>query len=239
MSTIPVNTSQNIMLDFELGSLGDRILGRLIDLAVVIAYVLIIIILISGFAMKGGPGASLLFILAALPIVFYDLVLEVFFNGQSIGKRAMNTRVVSMDGNRPTLGQFMIRWLFRLVDFTLTQSLCAVICVAVSKKHQRLGDMVAGTAVIKIRALASLQETLYVPVQEDYEVRFPEAAALKDADIQLIKEVLQHYNHSDNLLLLHNTAEKIRDTLHIQDHMDPSMFLHTIISDYNYLGSRG
>lgn len=237
MRSIHVDTTQNITLDFELGSLGDRILARLLDWVIIIGYVLFLWILLT---IMGFPfdGASWLLIIFILPVFFYDLFCEIIYHGQSIGKHVLKIKVVSLDGNRPTLGQYLIRWLFRLIDFTLSQSFCAVICVAVSQKHQRLGDMVAGTAVIKADPPANLNETLYTPVDEHYEVRFPEAAHLKESDIQLIKEVLSYHSKQDNLLLLHNTADKIKTLLHIQNTMDPFAFLHIIIADYNYLASK-
>lgn len=238
MSTIRVQTTQNITLEFELGSLGDRILGRLVDLLVLGAYVIAVVVIMVSGGRSGFDKVPWLWILLMLPVVGYDLFMEVFFDGQSLGKKAMEIRVVSLDGNRPGLGQFLIRWLFRLVDFTLTQSLCAVISVAASQQHQRLGDMVAGTAVIKTRIRTTMAETLYVPIPDHYEVRFPEAAHLKPRDIQLIKEVLQNHSHANNLLLMHHAAEKIMEVLHIQSPMEPLVFLHTLIADYNYLCTR-
>lgn len=238
MSSIQVNTTQNISLDFELGSLGDRILARLLDWAVIIGYLIVCWIITLAMQFAIFQQNTWLIILLILPIVFYDLVCEIAFNGQSIGKRVLNIKVVSLDGNRPTLGQYLIRWLFRLVDFTLSQSFCAVICVAVSRKHQRLGDMVAGTAVVKTNASISLNETLYQPVAENYEVHFPEVINLKDSDIQLIKEVLIYHQRKENLLLLHDTADKIKSVLHIQSNMEPGAFLHTVTADFNYLASR-
>lgn len=236
MTNLQVNTTQNIALNLELGTLGDRILARLLDAAIILGYIILAFVISSLFV--NISHSLTLVIILILPVVFYDLISETTLNGQSIGKRALKIKVVSLDGNQPTMGQYLIRWLFRLVDFTLSQSICAVVCVAVSQKHQRLGDMVAGTAVVKTDPPTILNETLYVPVSDDYEVRFPEATNLKETDIQLIKEVLSYHDHQHNLLLVHNTADKIKDLLHIQSNMDPGTFLHIIIADYNYLQSR-
>lgn len=239
MSSITVNTTQNIQLEFELAGLGDRILAFLLDWVVIIAYILTILIISSATGLNIFSKTPWLFIILLLPVIFYYLILEVTFNGQTIGKKSRNIRVVSLDGNSPTFGQYLIRWLFRLIDFTISEGLCALLCVALNPKHQRLGDMIAGTAVIKTTVRPSIDETIYTPVQDNYEVHFPEVVNLKANDIQLIKEVLLHYSHSGNLLLVHNTAEKIRDILKIQSDMEPYLFLHTVIADYNYLESRG
>jgi uncharacterized RDD family membrane protein YckC len=233
MSSIRVNTTQNIQLEFELATLGDRILAFLLDWVVIIAYVFLIFIIFFNLFKEATWAVILLF----LPALFYYLILETFLKGQTIGKRARNIRVVSLDGNNATFGQYLIRWLFRLIDITLTGGLCGLLCVAFNPNHQRLGDMVAGTAVIKTIVPVSLEDTIYTPVENNYEVHFPEVVNLKAKDIQLIKEVLQHDAHSGNLLLVHNTAEKIRDVLQIHSEMEPYLFLHTVIADYNYLES--
>lgn len=238
MSSIRINTTQNIQLEFELATLGDRILAFLLDWVVIIVYIFTVIIISNLAGLDIFSRAPWLIVLALLPAIFYFLIFEISMNGQTIGKRSRNIRVVSMDGNSATFGQYLIRWLFRLIDITLTEGLCGLLCVALNPNHQRLGDMVAGTAVIKTTVPTSLEETIYTPVENNYEVHFPEVTNLKANDIQLIKEVLLHYSHSGNLLLVHNTAEKIREVLQIQSDMEPYLFLHTIIADYNYLESK-
>lgn len=238
MSTIGIKTAQNIQLELELASVGDRILAYLVDLTIIITYVLSIIIINSIFGLALFDNAPWLVILFFLPAVFYYLISEISLNGQTIGKKSRNIRVVSMDGNPATFGQYMIRWLFRLVDITLTNGMCAILCVALNKNHQRLGDIIAGTVVIKDIQQSSLNETWYVPVTESYKVQFPEVINLKENDIQIIKEVLMKYGNSENPFPLQRTAEKIQGILQIESHLEPYTFLHTILSDYSFLTSR-
>ena len=84
-----------------------------------------------------------------LPVVFYDLISEILLDGQSVGKKVMGIKVVSLNGAQPSLGQYLLRWVFRIVDFSFSGSLVAVIMVAVTEKKQRLGDMLAGTTWLK------------------------------------------------------------------------------------------
>lgn len=237
MANIEIDTSQNVHLELEPGSLGDRILGRIVDGLVLGAYMVLagIIVSMTGSTESGGMAVAFIFLLLALPIMFYDLVLEMAFNGQSVGKKVMDLRVVSLDGQRPTLGQYLIRWLFRLVDFSLSFSLCALICVASSRKRQRLGDRVAGTAVVKITPRVTLQQTLYRPVQEDYAVQYPQAGRLREDEVQLIKEVLQHYQRTGNLILIDEAAGRVAEVLQVPPPGAPFQFLDTVLTDYNYL----
>lgn len=235
MDRIQVETTQNITLDFEPGTLGDRILGALVDWGVLLAYGVTALVIYLTFR---GDGPSWIYVILLLPLTCYNLVMETCFNGQSLGKKAMHIRVISVDGNRPALSQYLIRWLFRLVDFLITENLCAVLTVALSGKRQRLGDMVAGTAVIKLRRTTTLSDTLYVPLEVDYTPRYPEVERLTASDMEIIGEALSHYHSTGNTLLIHQTAEKTAAVLGTVLQGDPVEFLRAVLEDYNYLATR-
>jgi hypothetical protein len=175
-----------------------------------------------------------------LPILFYDLLCEMFLNGQSFGKRIMKIKVISLNGEQPTFSQFLIRWLFRLVDFSLSSSLVALITVAVTDKRQRLGDIIAGTALVKTTTRVNIDDTLYVQTAPvDYKVTYPEVINLNDRDIQLVKEVLINVRRSGNSMLAVEAQQKIEKVLKIKNlHADPMSFLHVILADYNHLASQ-
>ncbi|MFM8912399.1 MAG: RDD family protein [Flammeovirgaceae bacterium] len=101
MHTISVRTTQNVFIHYPLASLGDRILGYLIDLLINIIYFIAIIAIVINFDLKNSwvIGAVLV-----LPFLFYKLLFEIFMNGQTPGKRAMNIKVVRTDGTPATIG---------------------------------------------------------------------------------------------------------------------------------------
>lgn len=244
MQTITVHTSQNIDIDYEVASLGDRILAYLIDGGIFfLVYILGIIIYFSsqgsGAAVNGVLVASLLIIYFAL-FVFYDLICELFLNGQSIGKRLMKIKVISLDGSQPTIGQYLLRWLFRIVDFTFTSGLCALISTAVSENKQRVGDMVAGTTLIKTVPRTKADHIAFTPVLENYEPTYPQVSQLNDRDIELIHEVIHTYMQTGNTTVVYNMAEKVREHLNVapREDIDSLQFLQLIIKDYNYLTSQ-
>jgi uncharacterized RDD family membrane protein YckC len=237
MDTIKIKTSQNIELEYELASLGERVVGHIIDNLIIVAYYIVVSLLFLSNDMFSNDWLMLVFI---LPAFFYDLLSEVFMNGQSVGKRVMNMKVVSLDGGSPGLGQYMLRWIFRIIDFSITFYLCGFICVAVSEKRQRLGDMVAGTTLVKTNSRTTLQQTLFTPVEETaYKVSYPEVANLADMDVQLIKEVILNVNKTGNSNLAFQAAEKIKNILQINSELEPVSFLQLLLADYNYLTSRG
>jgi uncharacterized RDD family membrane protein YckC len=240
MSTISITTTQNIELEYELGSLGDRIVGRLIDLVVAAAY-LIIVFATIGFSNLGSffENNVWIIILLMLPVVFYNLICEVALNGQSLGKKVMGIKVISLNGEQPALSQYLIRWLFRLVDFTFG-GLVALIIVAVTPKHQRLGDILAGTVVVKTKPKTQFSDTIFTPVQQsDYHVLYPEVINLKDSDIQLVKDVVISVYKSQNLVLAHQAKDRVEEVLGIKSqNPEPMDFLRTVLADYNYLTSQ-
>lgn len=235
MQTIRITTSQNIDIEYEIAGVGPRILARILDglLFVVIIIAAVIAGIMSHFEEVGGIVAIVIFVVL---YVFYDLLCEIFMNGQSIGKKIMKIKVISLDGGRPSIGQYMLRWLFRIVDFSLTSGLCALISAAVSEKNQRVGDMVAGTTLIRTSPGTKMQDIAFNPPEdEEYAPVFPEAAQLNDKDIALVHEVLTNYIQSGNSVILYNTANKLKQVLHIQTDMDDMRFLQTLTKDYNHI----
>ena len=239
MQTIRITTSQNIDIDYEVAGVGERILARLIDFALFIVVFLAGLIVSGAFGGLSGNSVAVvvLLVIYAVLFVFYDLVCEIVLNGQSLGKRVMKIKVISLNGARPTFSQYLMRWLFRIVDFTLTSQACGLISVAVTEKHQRVGDLVAGTTLIKTQPRTQLDNLVFTPVADNYEPVFKEAALLTDADINLIHDVLTNFYKTGNSMIVYNMAQRIRE--HLQVSLKPNMnslqFLQTIIKDYSHI----
>lgn len=238
MQTIRITTSQNIDIDYEVAGLGERILARLIDLGIFL--VLYIASTISGvFLIKTrvlGTGIPLLMMLCLVLFVFYDIICEAFFNGQSVGKRVMKIRVISLDGGQPSLGQYLMRWIFRIVDFIVTLQIGALLSVILTENKQRIGDLVAGTTLVHTKPRTDFNHIAFAPVSDDYTPIFPEASQLKNSEIVLIHEVINNFAKSDNFPLLYNTATKFKQHLNISSPtgMDDLSFLQSLIRDYNH-----
>lgn len=239
MQTIKITTTQNIDIDYEVAGLGERIVAYLIDIG------LFVVILIAALITIGAIGNSassevwigVLIVIYAVLFVFYDLVCEIAMNGQSVGKRVMKIKVISLDGTRPRFGQYLLRWLFRIVDFSLTGNLCGLICIAVSDNAQRMGDMVAGTTLIRISPRTKMNNITFKPEGDDYQPVFPAAARLSEHDIELIGEVINNYMKSRNSVLVYNMAQRIKEILGVMPppEMNDMLFLQTIIKDYSHI----
>jgi uncharacterized RDD family membrane protein YckC len=235
MEIITVHTTQNIDIDYEIGGLGERILAYLIDLAIFVALAIVGGILANALS---DTGIAVYFIIVGLMLLFYDLVCESFFNGQSAGKVVMKIRVISLDGTRPKFSQFLLRWLFRLVDnFGITVYLGGVVAIILTDKGQRIGDIVAGTVVIRTKPRTNMNNLVFASVEDGYQPVFAQAGQLKDTDISLVHEVIESYFKTGNTVAVYKMADRIREYLQISlpPNMNSMQFLQTIIKDYSHI----
>lgn len=240
METIKVNTSQHIAIDYPVAGLGERIAARLIDWAVFLGLYLVFVFLVILTGISGALDQSPYFFYVLIGLyfagfVFYNLICEVFMNGQCIGKRLMKIKVISLNGGQASIGQYFIRWLFRLVDFWLTAQVGGLICVAVSENKQRIGDIVAGTTVIKTEPRTHIGHIAFQAVEESYAPVFHNTNLLSDRDIELIHEVIATYYKTYNPDLIYATAAKVAGILAVSrpEGMNEMDFLKTVVKDYS------
>lgn len=240
METIRVSTAQNVDIDYEVAGLGERIVARLIDLAgFAVLYIILLILMIASFRNSGTLGVVLIIIFLVI-FVFYDLVCELTMDGQTFGKKIMKIKVISLDGGQPTFGQYMMRWIFRVIDFGFIfgWGLVALVCVAVSKNHQRIGDMLAKTTLIKTVPRTKIDQVAFgFALPDDYQPVFKEVLHLNDRDAELIFEVLSGFYQTGNTDLIYSMATKIKEhiAIVIPAGMNELQFLETVMKDYNHL----
>ncbi|MFR9166680.1 MAG: RDD family protein [Dysgonomonas sp.] len=235
--SLKIHTTQNVTLNFREAGLGPRILARILDGVFIALWVLGGLIII--FRINSSDAAfTLFFLVIALPVVFYDLVFEIFNKGQSPGKMIMKIRVVNLDGTTPSVGSYLIRWLFRLIDFTLTSGALAVLMVAFTDKSQRLGDYLAGTTVISLKDEIGSQ-TLSIPdldFYKDYQVAYPDVLEkLSDKDVNTIRSLLNDYRYYNDEYTIKQLSDKIKSVTSYEYEGSDRAFLKKIIDDYTYL----
>jgi uncharacterized RDD family membrane protein YckC len=237
MQSIKIQTPQNIELEYPLAGVGDRLVAYIIDLLIYMAYI-IVIALISDAA-GGFSGRDWVIILLMIPIFIYQFLCEVFLNGQSLGKKAKRIRVVSLDGNQPNIGQYLIRWLFRIVDDMIGSGVIAIVTISLTEKAQRVGDVLAGTTVVRTQPQTSFGETLFAETDQQEIVLYPQVSRLSDQDIALLREVLNRHLEDPNVhgAILQKAADKIQLMLLPNasgiPNSNPSAFLEKVIRDYN------
>lgn len=240
MATLRVHTAQNVTLEYEVASLGDRIVAAILDNLVLGAWVVACALVFAGLGLDKGAATAVLGALVVVPYVFYHLASEVFFNGQSIGKKARNLRVMRLDGTAPRLGDYLLRWLLRLVDTGIGGGMVAVITIAANGRGQRLGDLAAGTTVVSVRPRADAASPLApaFPGPAGYQVVFPQAAALADHDVALVRQLVQQATARQNYEVLNEVANKVKSLTGIRTDLQDLPFLQTVLRDHAHLAQQ-
>src|SRR5690606_2062297 len=165
-----------------------------------------------------------------MPFFIYHPVFEILMNGQTPGKRQMRIKVVNLDGSSPTIGGYLMRWLFRLVEVFLLRGALAIVTIAANGRGQRLGDIAAGTSVVKlVPAEATRSANVFASAEEGYEPTFPQAAQLNDTDLEVIYQALEVNRDTGNPLPANRLTEKVKSLLGIESDLPPVKFLYTII----------
>ncbi|WP_299226173.1 RDD family protein [uncultured Psychroserpens sp.] len=233
MEEFQIETAQNVGIQQNVANLGDRMLGYLIDSLVIIVYLIAMIMVLAALDLDLGDQWAI-YLLLSLPAFLYYVLLETFWNGKTIGKYAMKTRVVKMDGSKPGFGNYFVRWILRIVDVSLTSGGLAVLSILIRGNGQRIGDIAAGTTVISEKTRITIKDTILKEVPEGYVPTYSQVTLFKDEEMQLIKTLYDEarFKSQHNIILsLHN---KIVDVMQIETKQKPIDFVDTVIKDYNY-----
>jgi len=236
MQTIQVRTTQNVFIHYPVASVGDRILAYLLDRVILIVYSIAIGALLINLDID---EYWVWIMILGTPWLLYNVLFEIFMNGQSPGKRVLNIKVVRLNGTPPAVGDYILRWIFGFVDFYVLGGAIAVILVAAGGKGQRLGDIVAGTSVIKqVEQKEITVQEVFVVADTSYQPVFAQAIQLSEGDIDLIQRALEVNRDLGNSKPMLAVTEKIKTQLGIQTDLPPVKFLYTLIKDFNHLTSR-
>ena len=236
METIDILTGQHVTIKYEPAGITKRMLAIILDNVFITIYFLALLFIFFGiFDVHGifeGSPLTILFIILCLPVVFYNVTFEVVMNGQTPGKYITKIRVTNIDGSTPNFVSYFLRWVLLPVDLLPYGGIGAMFIV-LTKNHQRLGDLAAGTTVVRIAPSSAKfnLDNVFYEYSTDYNPVFPKAETLTDGQIRLILEMLEKpYNaHS-----IEQLAAKIKEKLRIDTTLNDRDFLETIIKDYNY-----
>ncbi|MFV8226071.1 RDD family protein [Christiangramia aquimixticola] len=237
MDNFQVETAQNISIQHNVAGVGERMLAFLIDLAIIVVYMIFAGIVMAGITAGNGSG-MMYYLVLGLPAFLYYLLWESLWNGQTPGKAIMNIRVVKIDGTRPGLSNYLVRWLLRIIDISLSSGGVAVVTILFNGKGQRLGDIAAGTTVISEKKKYSIDSTLSMEVAPDYRPKYSQVTVLNDKDIQEIKNLYFKAKQEGHHHLILSLSEKVSSLLDVKFEERPMVFIERVLKDYNYYTGR-
>jgi uncharacterized RDD family membrane protein YckC len=148
---ISIPTPEGVEIEMVLAGLGSRLTAALLDW--IIINVILLSLWIAGLVvaipadLAGGVLAAGLISITFLVLFGYDTAFETLNSGRTPGKRLLGIRVVRYGGAPPGFLAAAIRNLLRLVDVGILP--VGVLCILFTSRHQRLGDLAAGTLVVR------------------------------------------------------------------------------------------
>lgn|SRR5699024_9642098 len=237
MGKIQIETAQNVKLYQNPASIGMRIAAYFLDTLIIIAYeILVFYIYIYQIQanINGNAEIWVILLVFGLPPFLYHLLFETFNDGQSLGKAAAKIRVVSLDGSPARFSNYLIRWLMRIIDFSLTSGALAVFVILLNGKGQRLGDIAAKTAVISEKKDFSLEQTLWSDFEEDYFPVYTQVTVFSDLEMQNIKTLFEKAKTDNDDKVIQSLSHKIASVMEVQPKEVPIKFIAQVIRDYSY-----
>lgn len=250
MAKINFTSAQHVEIEYEIASVVQRIAAYIIDTIILSVYLFIVVMAVQLDDIFANFGTWLFFmlLLAKLPWILYQPVLEYLTSGQTIGKMALGIRVVRLNGERVGWREVMTRWLLRgdflwistnfLVFLIPFWNIFDTFIVILSNKQQRIGDSLAGTIVIKNKSSQyyKLTDVLKIKSNENYTPTYLNVVQFTDEDMIYIKNCIQHrkrYKGKEIDALLVRLSEETANLLGLNEiPKERIKFLETVLNDY-------
>ena len=233
-----ITTGNFVCIEQTPASVGDRILARIIDMVAVGFYAYT-----ATYFLQNTPHADDKMVMIAivlvvfLPTIAYTFLAEWLFGGQTLGKYVMRTRVVMADGSAPTFGALLLRYVCEIVDIWI--GCMGLVLIIATRRHQRLGDLAAGTMVIRKEDMSRMHISLneFDYARRGFKPTYDDAVRLTPRQADILRRAVEpEAKTSDERLA--DLARKVKRILHLpadtaQD--NDLEFLRTVLNDYLYL----
>ena len=149
-SELVVATPERVSFDYQVAGLGTRAIAQVLDLLIVAGILVAVYFVAFAASVVGSGAATLVAVIGSFVVIFgYFWMSESLWSGQTIGKKAFRLRAVGDRGEPLTFAQAGIRNIVRIVDFLPYGYGVGLIVLFANGKGKRLGDLAAGTIVVK------------------------------------------------------------------------------------------
>ena len=160
-----VSTPERVSFTYDTATLGSRFLAQFLDLLVLgggvgslVGGLALALSLLPQLQAAEGWIVAVWLVVVFATVVGYFPVSEAIWSGKTLGKMVMHLRVVDLRGGPLTVSQAILRNLVRLIDFLPLYYGVGAVVMFVNQRGQRLGDLAAGTVVVRERRAVSLSE---------------------------------------------------------------------------------
>ncbi len=186
---LEVETPENVILDYEVARMGSRLHAAFVDFLWIILTTFALGLLVAFLSAMGldlGAADILLIVAVVLGFWGYFTFFEALREGQTPGKRAAGIRVVRDTGHPVTLAAAAARGLLRAIDLFPPLLALDILLVILHPRARRLGDLVAGTIVVRDRPVEAALPEPVVELEDDSTP--PE---LEDAEFRILREFME------------------------------------------------
>lgn len=237
---LTIDTPEQSPLEFALAGVGSRFLALAFDSALQLAGIVVLVIVaviarrlagISVTTASLGTWATALLIAGAFVIYSgYFAIFESVWAGQTPGKRLVGLRVIDLSGRPLAVYGAIVRNLLRIVDQLPGIYGVAILCVLVTRRQQRLGDLAAGTVVVheRLEAAASVAASSSTVTRHG-------AARLTAEEILVIEGFLRRREDLDAWVRLQSArriAARMAEKLGIPSIEDEERLLEQLAAEY-------
>jgi uncharacterized RDD family membrane protein YckC len=202
---LKIETPEGVELELTLAGVGSRVGAAFVD-ALILGFVLVVMFVafaVIGFSDISADVFTLILGIGAVlgfSVLFgYYLLFETLNSGRTPGKAALGIRVIRVDGTPLGFGAVAIRTLLRLVDLLPAFYAAGIVSILVTARNQRLGDLAAGTVVIRDRSQA-IPIAASGLIGEDELSQLPawDTTAISEEDMALLRRFAQRRSSLTN-----------------------------------------
>lgn len=195
-------TPEAVVLDLETAGVASRLLAGAIDLAVQLGIMIFGSTIVIAVMADGDESTitTTILVLYAVVVMGYPVLFETLMRGRTIGKQALGLRAVTVEGAPIRFRHAMLRMMGGLVDRYLPPiGITGALFVLGTARHQRVGDLLAGTVVIRDPLRTALPTAIWFPVPrglDDFAASI-DPTRMTDEQYTLIRSFLLRANSFD------------------------------------------
>lgn len=186
-----LETPERVDLQVDLAGIGSRALACLVDTVLIGTAIATLVLLSFALGVELRPVVAVVALLVGFAIYwFYHAAFEALWHGQTPGKRLLGLRVQRVGGYPIGWSEALIRNLLRVVDGQFAYGV-GVMTMLLTQRHQRLGDLAAGTVVVRERAQGLVDlERLGYGMSAATEFAAGAAPVLESAEYEVLRDFL-------------------------------------------------
>ena len=188
-------TPEAVQLRADIAGVGSRSIALIVDMLIQVVLLLPVLFVALGDGIGGMGEAIAITVIGFVVLWLYFPAFEWLWRGQTPGKRLQGIRVVRTSGQPAGMAPVVVRNLVRIVDAFLLPFL-ALFSMVVTKRGQRLGDLAAGTMVVRERRL-SRPQVVATGIQETQSAAMLDTSAMSERDYTVLRTFLARRSSLD------------------------------------------